>query len=78
MTEMLTVAKFISAGIGVVGSGAGIGTVYARSPSTTLIYLCHFGFAISEATGLFCLMLYYLLYKSFTNYAKLLNISHLG
>ncbi|KAK1891819.1 tRNA (cytosine(34)-C(5))-methyltransferase mitochondrial [Dissostichus eleginoides] len=64
-----TAAKFIGAGaatVGVAGSGAGIGTVfgsliigYARNPSLKqqLFSYAILGFALSEAMGLFCLML---------------------
>merc|ERR1712026_465967 len=64
-----TAAKFIGAGaatVGVAGSGAGIGTVfgsliigYARNPSlkSQLFSYAILGFALSEAMGLFCLML---------------------
>ncbi|KFP87532.1 hypothetical protein N310_05341, partial [Acanthisitta chloris] len=63
-----TAAKFIGAGaatVGVAGSGAGIGTVfgsliigYARNPSAAaqLFSYAILGFALSEAMGLFCLM----------------------
>ncbi|XP_009948866.1 PREDICTED: ATP synthase F(0) complex subunit C1, mitochondrial-like, partial [Leptosomus discolor] len=63
-----TAAKFIGAGaatVGVAGSGAGIGTVfgsliigYARNPSLKqqLFSYAILGFALSEAMGLFCLM----------------------
>ena len=52
--------------IGVAGSGAGIGSVfgslvegYARNPSLKqqLFSYCILGFALSEAMGLFCLMI---------------------
>merc|ERR1711981_159819 len=64
-----TAAKFIGAGaatVGVAGSGAGIGTVfgsliigYARNPSLKqqLFSYAILGFALSEAMGLFCLMM---------------------
>uniref|UniRef100_A0A3P9AJH1 ATP synthase lipid-binding protein n=1 Tax=Esox lucius TaxID=8010 RepID=A0A3P9AJH1_ESOLU len=72
-----TAAKFIGAGaatVGVAGSGAGIGTVfgsliigYAR-PSTInpslkqqLFSYAILGFALSEAMGLFCLMVAFLI-----------------
>merc|ERR1712096_541841 len=57
-------AKFI--GVGVAGSGAGIGSVfgsliigYARNPSLKqqLFSYAILGFALSEAMGLFCLMM---------------------
>ncbi len=62
-------AKFIGAGaatVGVAGSGAGIGSVfgsliigYARNPSLKqqLFSYAILGFALSEAMGLFCLMM---------------------
>lgn len=71
--EFLTGAKFIGAGaasIGAGGSGAGIGTVfgnliigYARNPSLKqqLFTYAILGFAISEAMGLFCLMIAFLI-----------------
>ncbi|XP_006886959.1 PREDICTED: ATP synthase F(0) complex subunit C2, mitochondrial-like [Elephantulus edwardii] len=68
-----TAAKFIGAGaatVGVAGSGAGMGTVfgsliigYARNPSLKQ-QLCSYailGFALSEAMGLFCLMVAFLI-----------------
>ncbi|KAH0516783.1 ATP synthase F(0) complex subunit C2, mitochondrial [Microtus ochrogaster] len=67
-----TAAKFIGAGaatVGVAGSGAGIGTVfgsliigYARNPSLKqqLFSYAILGFALSEAMGLFCLMVAFL------------------
>lgn len=66
-------AKFIGAGaatVGVAGSGAGIGTVfgsliigYARNPSLKqqLFSYAILGFALSEAMGLFCLMMAFVL-----------------
>ncbi|XP_064225151.1 ATP synthase F(0) complex subunit C1, mitochondrial-like [Aotus nancymaae] len=64
-----TAAKFIGPGaatVGVAGSGAGIGTVfgsliigYARNPS--LFSYAILGFALSEAMGLFCLMVTFLI-----------------
>ncbi|XP_014389798.1 PREDICTED: ATP synthase lipid-binding protein, mitochondrial [Myotis brandtii] len=68
-----TGAKFIGAGaatVGVAGSGAGIGTVfgsliigYARNPSLKqqLFSYAILGFALSEAMGLFCLMVAFLI-----------------
>ncbi|KAK3105799.1 hypothetical protein FSP39_005962 [Pinctada imbricata] len=62
-------AKYIGAGaatVGVAGSGAGIGTVfgslmiaYARNPSlkNNLFSYAILGFALSEAMGLFCLLM---------------------
>ncbi|XP_074594896.1 ATP synthase, subunit C [Brevipalpus obovatus] len=70
-------AKFIGAGaatVGVAGSGAGIGTVfgsliigYARNPSlkNQLFSYAILGFAISEAMGLFCLMMAFLILYAF-------------
>lgn len=70
-------AKFIGAGaatVGVAGSGAGIGTVfgsliigYARNPSLKqqLFSYAILGFAISEAMGLFCLMMAFLILYAF-------------
>merc|ERR1712183_1201253 len=70
-------AKFIGAGaatVGVAGSGAGIGTVfgsliigYARNPSLKgqLFSYAILGFALSEAMGLFCLMVAFLLLFAF-------------
>nr|XP_042137009.1 ATP synthase F(0) complex subunit C2, mitochondrial-like [Peromyscus maniculatus bairdii] len=68
-----TAAKFNGAGaatVGVAGSGAGIGTVfgsliigYARNPSLKqqLFSYAILGFALSEAMGLFCLMVAFLI-----------------
>nr|BAF63847.1 putative F0 subunit of ATP synthase [Hydroides elegans] len=65
-------AKYIGAGCataGVAGSGAGIGTVFgslmisvARNPSmkAQLFSYAILGFALSEAMGLFCLMIAFL------------------
>ena len=72
-TEILTAAIFVGAGaasIGAAGSGAGIGTVfgnliigYAINPSLKqqLFTYAILGFAISEAMGLFCLMMAFLI-----------------
>merc|ERR1712018_530611 len=72
-----TAAKFIGAGaatVGVAGSGASIGTVfgsliigYARNPSLKqqLFSYAILGFALSEAMGLFCLMMAFLLLFAF-------------
>ncbi|XP_006890473.1 PREDICTED: ATP synthase F(0) complex subunit C2, mitochondrial-like [Elephantulus edwardii] len=66
-------AKFIGAGaatVGAPGSGAGIGTVfgsliigYARNPSLKqqLFSYAILGLALSEAMGLFCLMVAFLI-----------------
>ncbi|KAB0401108.1 hypothetical protein E2I00_009711 [Balaenoptera physalus] len=68
-----TAAKFIGAGattVGVVGSGAGIGTAfgsliigYAKNPSLKqqLFSYAILGFALSEATWLFYLMVTFLI-----------------
>merc|ERR1711979_62818 len=70
-------AKFIGAGaatVGVAGSGAGIGSVfgsliigYARNPSLKqqLFSYAILGFALSEAMGLICLMMAFLLLFAF-------------
>lgn len=70
-------AKFIGAGaatVGVAGSGAGIGSVfgsliigYSRNPSLKqqLFSYAILGFALSEAMGLFCLMMAFLLLFAF-------------
>ena len=63
-----------SAAVGVAGSGAGIGSVfgsliigYARNPSfkQQLFSYAILGFALSEAMGLFCLMMAFLLLFAF-------------
>merc|ERR1712110_186583 len=70
-------AKSIGAGaatVGVAGSGAGIGSVfgsliigYARNPylKQQLFSYAILGFALSEAMGLFCLMMAFLLLFAF-------------
>lgn len=70
---MIQVAKIISTGIatiGVAGAGIGIGLVFgalilavARNPSLSgpLFSYAILGFAFSEATGLFALMMAFLL-----------------
>merc|ERR1712002_415608 len=70
-------AKFIGAGaatVGCAGSGAGIGNLfgsliigYARNPSLKqqLFSYAILGFALSEAMGLFCLMMAFLLLFAF-------------
>merc|ERR1712128_107588 len=68
-------AKFIGAGAATVGvAGAGIGSVfgsliigYARNPSLKqqLFSYAILGFALSEAMGLFCLMMAFLLLFAF-------------
>ena len=74
---LIAAAKFIGAGaatVGVAGSGAGIGSVfgsliigYARNPSLKqqLFSYAILGFALSEAMGLFCLMMAFLLLFAF-------------
>lgn len=70
---MVEAAKIVGAGaatVGVAGSGAGIGTVfaglitgYARNPSLKqqLFTYAIMGFALSEAMALFALMMAFLL-----------------
>lgn len=70
-------AKYIGAGaatVGVAGAGAGIGSVfgslvigYARNPSLKqqLFSYAILGFALSEAMGLFCLMMAFLILFAF-------------
>jgi F-type H+-transporting ATPase subunit c len=70
---MVAAAKIIGAGlatIGLAGAGVGLGLVFAalingtsRNPSlkSELFNLTILGFAITEATGLFCLMMSFLL-----------------
>jgi F-type H+-transporting ATPase subunit c len=70
-------AKYIGAGaatVGVAGSGAGIGSVfgslvigYARNPTLKqqLFSYAILGFALSEAMGLFCLMMAFLILFAF-------------
>ncbi|VDD89384.1 unnamed protein product [Enterobius vermicularis] len=70
-------AKYIGAGaatVGVAGSGAGIGNVfgalvigYARNPSLKqqLFSYAILGFALSEAMGLFCLTMGFLILFAF-------------
>ena len=74
---MLESAKMIGAGlaaIGLAGAGAGIGVVfgalingYARNPSLQkqLFVYAMMGFALAEATGLFCLMMSFLILFAF-------------
>ncbi|KNZ71295.1 ATP synthase subunit 9, mitochondrial [Termitomyces sp. J132] len=66
---MLQAAKYIGAGLacsGLIGAGAGIGTVFgslilavARNPQlrAQLFSFAILGFALAEATGLFALMM---------------------
>lgn len=70
---MIQVAKILGTGIattGLIGAGVGIGTVFgalilgvARNPSMKgqLFSYAILGFAFSEATGLFALMMAFLL-----------------
>ena len=70
---MVQVAKILGAGIattGLIGAGVGIGTVFgalilgvARNPmmKDQLFSYAILGFAFSEATGLFALMIAFLL-----------------
>merc|ERR1712179_36270 len=76
-SDIDSAAKFIGAGaatVGVAGSGAGIGSVfgsliigYAGNPSLKqqLFSYAILGFALSEAMGLFCLMMAFLLLSAF-------------
>merc|ERR1711935_69792 len=80
-------AKFIGAGaatVGVAGSGAGIGSVfgsliigYARNPSPKqqLFSYAILGFALSEAMGLFCLMMAFLLLFAFYAFKSIGSLS---
>lgn len=73
---MLAAAKYIGAGIatlGLIGAGIGVGNVFAsliqgvsRNPSVRgqLFTYAILGFALSEATGLFALMMAFLLMYS--------------
>jgi len=77
MRDIDQAAKYIGAGaatVGVAGSGAGIGSVfgnlvigYARNPSLKqqLFSYAILGFALSEAMGLFCLMMAFLILFAF-------------
>ena len=74
--NMLTAAKYIGAGLacsGLIGAGAGIGLIFssliastARNPQirTQLFSYAILGFALAEATGLFSLMIAFLLLYS--------------
>ena len=69
---MLTAAKYIGAGLacsGLIGAGAGIGLIFsaliastARNPQVRnqLFSFAILGFALAEATGLFALMIAFL------------------
>ena len=73
---MLAAAKYIGAGVacsGLIGAGAGIGVVFgslitatARNPQLRpqLFAYAILGFALAEATGLFALMVAFLLLYS--------------
>jgi F-type H+-transporting ATPase subunit c len=73
---MVEAAKILGAGlatIGLAGAGVGIGVVFgsliegtARNPSLqpVLFSFAILGFALAEATGLFCLMIAFLLLYS--------------
>lgn len=72
----MAAAKYIGAGlaaIGLAGAGVGIGTVFAalingtaRNPAvrSTLFTYSILGFALAEATGLFALMISFLVLYS--------------
>jgi F-type H+-transporting ATPase subunit c len=71
--QLVLAGKYIGSGIatiGLLGAGIGIALVFAalingtaRNPSvrSTLFTYAILGFALSEATGLFCLMISFLL-----------------
>ena len=73
---MLTAAKYLGAGLacsGLIGAEAGIGLIFssliastARNPQirTQLFSYAILGFALAEATGLFSLMIAFLLLYS--------------
>jgi ATP synthase F0 subunit c len=73
---MLVAAKYIGAGIacsGLIGAGVGIGTIFSSLISSTarnpqlrgqLFTYAVLGFALAEATGLFSLMIAFLLLYS--------------
>ena len=73
---MLAAAKYIGAGIacsGLIGAGVGIGLIFAsligasaRNPKITgqIFTYAILGFALAEATGLFALMVAFLLLYS--------------
>ena len=73
---MLAAAKFIGAGIacsGLIGAGVGIGSIFsslissiARNPQLRgqLFSYAILGFALAEATGLFALMIAFLVLYS--------------
>ncbi|SAM86552.1 ATP synthase subunit 9 (mitochondrion) [Ustilago bromivora] len=71
---MLAAAKYIGSGVaalGLIGAGIGVGIVFAaliqgvsRNPSLRGFTYAILGFALSEATGLFALMVSFLLLYS--------------
>ncbi len=73
MNNIVLAGKYIGSGIatiGLAGAGVGIAIVFAalingtsRNPQlrATLFQFAILGFALSEATGLFCLMISFLL-----------------
>ena len=75
-TTMLAAAKYLGAGLacsGLIGAGAGIGLIFssliastARNPQIRgqLFSYAILGFALAEATGLFSLMIAFLLLYS--------------
>jgi F-type H+-transporting ATPase subunit c len=80
-------AKLIGAGaatIGLAGAGAGIGSVFgsliigvSRNPSLEqkLFRFCILGFALTEAMGLFSLMMAFLILFTFLSVFYLFNIN---
>ena len=76
ITNMIAAAKYIGAGLacsGLIGAGAGIGIIFssliasvARNPQIKgqLFGYAILGFALAEATGLFSLMIAFLLLYS--------------
>jgi len=76
MEVMLAAAKYIGAGVacsGLIGAGAGIGVVFgslitatARNPQMKNQFMQYavLGFALCEATGLFALMVCFLILYS--------------
>jgi F-type H+-transporting ATPase subunit c len=74
--KMLAAAKYIGAGLacsGLIGAGAGIGLIFSaliagtsKNPKTApqLFTYAILGFALAEATGLFSLMIAFLLLYS--------------
>jgi F0F1-type ATP synthase membrane subunit c/vacuolar-type H+-ATPase subunit K len=73
---MITAAKYIGAGLacsGLIGAGVGIGTVFgsliialSRNPQLKGQFFTYaiLGFALAEATGLFALMMAFLILYS--------------